>query len=740
MKTKIILLTLASVLFSCSPGRINIVKDSKSGYEIVISSDSDSIVMHSATELQYYLEKISGINIPVITADDQTEANHGIFIGTTPGNELSNTHTVFYKVEGENLIIGGGSSKSVLYSVYSFLENELGCMWLSPDAEIIPGSDKVSIRADLDYEYTPEIEIRTVHSKLFYENHDFADKLKVTYEAFPGYVSEARVHTFHRFMPASSFYGEYPEYYALRDGKRLTTQLCLTNPDVLEIVIDSVAAYFKRHPESGTVSVSQHDNTLHCQCDDCKAIDEEEGSASGTMIRFVNQVAEQFPDKTISTLAYQYTRKPCKTRPADNVLVTLCSIECDRSKPIEQDCIDFTSDLRGWKELTDNIRIWDYTTQFTNFLAPFPNIHTLGPNIRFFRDNNARWIFEQHSNNPSELFELRSYLTAKLLWIPDSNSDDIIHEFCKAYYKEAGEYIEDYITAIHEEIVKIPDFFLFLYGDPSQGFDSFLSPEMLNYYNNLFRLAREAVAGKPEIIDRVNISGLSILFASLEASRANLNKQYSLNSKAQNWLNKFEKICKDAGIEYMNEMGYTVDEYISSYKKTLERFALPNLAAGKKVDALTSPKKYAGVDPMVLTDGALGGPSFYSNWLGFEGNDMEVIIDLGEVQEIKNVQTAFLQVTNHIVFFPEYVEVSFPGDISWDAQLGRPNADGLKILTSSPLKPGSKVNDIEYFNFNFDPVKTRYVKIYARNIKKAPDWHHASGLPAWIFCDEIGIS
>jgi hypothetical protein len=197
----------------------------------------------------------------------------------------------------------------------------------------------------------------------------------------------------------------------------------------------------------------------------------------------------------------------------------------------------------------------------------------------------------------------------------------------------------------------------------------------------------------------------------------------------------------------MNEMGYSVEEYIDSYNKTIQRSKLPNIANGKNVEAITAPKKYAGEDPRVLTDGEYGGASFYSNWLGFEGNDMEVVIDLGEVQEIKNIQTAFLQVTNHIVFFPEYVEISFNGEKSIqqagnsrDAQFGRSPSEVIRINTNRPLRPGSKVNDIEYFNIHFDPVETRYVKIHARNMKIAPEWHNASGLPAWIFCDEIIIN
>ncbi len=739
IKKILFIIPVLVLLYACSQKKLTIADNSLSNFEIVIADGEDTLLNRAANELQKYIDKISEVEIPVVTVDKRVEGKHEIFIGAYPENEFYNPHMIFYKVKGENLIIGGGSPQSVLYSVYTFLENEMGCMWLSPDAEIVPESDKISISAKLDYEYTPDIETRTVHSRLFYENHDFADKLKVTYEAFPGYVPEARVHTFHRFMPGSVFYDQHAEYYALKEGKRLTTQLCLSNPDVLRIVTDSVASYFDQHPESHIISVSQDDNTLHCECEDCAAIDKEEESASGTMIRFVNSVAEQFPDNTISTLAYQYTRKPCKTKPADNVMVTLCSIECDRSKPIEVGCSDFAEDLKGWKKLTENILIWDYTTQFTNFLAPFPNIHTLGPNIRFFRDNNAKWIFEQHSHNPSELFELRSYLTAKLLWDPDRSTDKIIEEFTVAYYEEAGKYIKEYIDIIHGEIKEVPDFFLFLYGDPAQGFDSFLRPELLEKYDNLFDKAEKSVTDKPDVLKRVHTARLSTHYAALEASRKGISEKYNLSAAASR-LKLFEQICNESGITMMNEMGYSVQEYINSYNKTLQRSELPNIADGKNVEALTSPKKYAGEDPLILTDGAYGGSSFFSNWLGFEGNDMEVVIDLEKVQEIKNIQTAFLQVTNHIVFFPEFVEVSVSTGDSIDAQPGRPFRKIMKLETTNPLHQGSKVNDIEYFNFSFEPVQARYVKIYALNMKKAPEWHNASGLPAWIFCDEIIIN
>ncbi len=720
-------------LLACSSSTIQIVRNGVSNYEIVIPSEADSMILHAAEELRHYIRESSGADIAVTTEEARNPDRLSLKVGFEPTTPAPKTHTIGYYQEGDDLYIYGGNSLSTLYAVYRFLEQELGCMWLSPEADLVPETKNIRIEAGTNYSYTPEIETRTVHSRLFYENHGFADKLGVTHEGFPGYVPGYGVHTFHRFMPEASFYEEHPEYYALRDGRRLTTQLCLSNEDVLRIVTDSVRAIFEKHPETDIISVSQDDNTLYCMCEHCAAIDEEEGSPSGSMIRFVNTVAEQFPDKMISTLAYQYTRKPCKTRPASNVLITLCSIECDRSKPIEVGCVDFANDLKGWKELTESIRIWDYTTQFTNFLAPFPNLHTLSPNIHLFRDSHAKWIFEQHSHQPSELFELRSYLTAQLLWNPDQDPDQIMESFSEAYYQEAAPFILEYIHSIHDEIQKVPEFFLFLYGDPSQGFDSFLRPELLESYDQLFTQAEDAVSQKPEVLERVRLARLSTHYAILEASRKGVTEIYSLSPQVRSRLEEFQSICESGDITMMNEMRFSVEEYIQSYERALDRATLSNIAAGKPVFLLTQPKKYAGEDPQVLTDGSLGGNSFYSNWLGFEGNDMEAVVDLGQSESVSYVHTAFLKVTNHVVFFPEQVDISYSTD--------NLTFHGIATMeTTQPLKKGDKVNDVEYFDFKFEPVQARYIKVKAVSMKVAPPWHHASGNPAWIFCDEVIIN
>lgn len=732
----ILLLTL--FFSSCSNDAIVLTKNGTSTYEIVYLGTASESDYKVATTLQEYIFKISGAQIPVMDESSQTLGSPKIYVGNIQENDLE-PQEIRITTANKNLFISGGSDEANRNAVFEFLENYLDCKWYAPNAEFLPISSTITL-APIDYTYIPDIVTRTVHSRLFYENEEFAKRHKVTTEGFPYYVPAAKVHTFHRFMPEEIFYESHPEYYALRGEKRLPTQLCLTNPTVLEIVKDSVTALFKRNPEASVVSVSQDDNQQYCQCETCNDIDTAEGSPSGTMIYFVNKVAEAFPDKTISTLAYQHTRKPPKTAPSENVLITLCSIECDRSGSIAEKCTDFADDLSGWSRLTDNIRIWDYTTQFTNFLAPFPNIHTLQPNIQLFRDNNAKWVFEQHSNHPSELFELRSYITAKLLWNPDQDFDTLLTEFTNGYYEEAGPFIKQYIDLIHSKIQEDSDFVLFLYGDPSEAFSSYLNPELLQKYTQLFNDAEKAVSEKPELVNRVQLARMGIDFAVLEASRKNLTPDYSLTTMNENGmqitnpmvallLDNFTNTAKKNTITLMNEMGFTVSEYGANYVSALETAKRKNKAKGKNVVSLTAPKKYADENPMVLTDGALGGSSFYANWLGYEGNNLEVVVDLGETQTINTISMAFLQVTNHVVFFPSRVQYYGSTDNKKFTSLGT-------ISNHNPLIKTSKVNDIHYFDLEMKPQQYRYIKVKAENTE-TPYWHHAAGLPSWIFADEI---
>jgi len=707
-----------------------LVQQGSSKAVIQIAENADSDERLAATELSDYVFKITGARIPVVSK--KSTSNPVIYIGRACPNYAALIKKEYAITSTNNTLqITGATPYQTLETVYVLLEEFLGCQFLSPTVEKIPTTKNIVVAAD--YHYTPAVLTRTVHSKLFYDNPSFAAKRRVTTEGFPKFVPEARVHTFNKFLPEKNFFENHPTFYALVKNKRQPTQLCLSNDTVYQIIKDSVAAFFNRRPSASVLSVSQDDNTQYCTCDKCAAIDAYEGSPSGTMITLVNRIAKDFPNKTIATLAYQYTRKaPLHIKPGKNVLVTLCSIECDRSGPIADKCKDFESDLKAWGAIGATIQIWDYTTQFTNFLAPFPNLETLQPNINLFVDNNANWIFEQHSHNPSEFFELRSWLLSKFLWNHKLNYANLLQEFANNYYGVASPFIVKYLNDLHAAIKETPKFYLFLYGDPAQGFETWLSEQKLKQYNALFDSATNITSGNAALQARVHEARIGLDFATLEFYRLN-KTSFPLSdvSAIQKRVDRFTTATGAQGIKIINEMGLPLTDYLQGYQKLIASAKEVNKAKNSKVTLAIKPVKYAKEDPQALTDGAFGGWSFYANWLGFL-DDMKATIDLGKVTNFSEVSVSFLQVTNHVVFFPTAV--------TFEASEDGINYTPIQTVDNVfPLVKTSKVNDIQVFATGSKSQKARFIRVTGKNMKSPPYWHHAAGTGAWIFADEIVV-
>ena len=245
-------------------------------------------------------------------------------------------------------------------------------------------------------------------------------------------------------------------------GRRLKehTQLCLTNPDVLAIVVSNVLARIRADPGAKFYGVSQNDWFNGCECPRCAAVDAEEESRAGTMVRFVNAVAEaverEFPGVLIETLAYQYTRRPPKkTRLRRNVVPCLCTIECDFAHPITggvyPENASFRRDIDGWAAQTDALYLWDYTTCFSSYPQVFPNGGVLRENLRFFRDHGVKMMFEQgaYQGSHAHFAELKSWLLAKLMWNPDQPLGPLLDDFFGGFYGKAASVVRaDYEDAV----------------------------------------------------------------------------------------------------------------------------------------------------------------------------------------------------------------------------------------------------------------------------------------------------
>ncbi len=730
---------------------ITLSQNSKTNYYIIIPTKVTANEKHAADVLSNYLKQITGAEF-LIYADDRKESDSEILIGNT-NRSIKNTinHPDGFSIitEKNKLLLNGGGGKGIVYAVYFFLEKFSGCRKYSSEAKVIPKNNSLTIPDDINILEIPKIDFR----EYFYtatvddEYLEWHRLLKHHPDSSPSNWG-MWVHTFTKLVPETIYFDLHPEYFAYYGGKRQPTQLCLSNDTVFDLLVKNLRIEMQKQPQAKYWSVSQNDNYGFCQCDKCKAIDSAEGSPSGSVIRFVNRVAEKFPDKIISTLAYQYTRSAPKiTKPKDNVNIMFCSIECNRSKPIAEETGEgsFADDFENWSKLTHNILIWDYVVQFANYVSPFPNFKTLQPNLQFFSSHGVRDIFEQGSSrNWSDFGEMKAYIVSALLWNPDANIDSLYKDFANGFYGDAGESLLKYNQAL-EKNLDTENVFLDIYGNPVTPIRTWLKPKQVDEYNKFLLEAREKVKDDKTFSYRVERASLPLWYATLEQSKFFGTGERGIFEKdaTGKWIVKpalkksvddFVAALKNHHITSLNENVIPPEKYLSDWHRIFSHGMIEHLAMDKNVSfQIPFSPKYPAKGATTLTDGVGGYDDYHYNWLGWEGEDMTATVDLGEIKNISNISCDFMEDQKSWIFFPSSVEFYFSEDGNKFSQLG--NA----ALCDAP-KPNKNFNTKTFYsNSEKENHKARFIKVVAHNLKTCPRWHIGAGYNCWIFCDEVVV-
>jgi len=734
-----------------SPEKIILADKGQTLYRIVVPSAATADEQKAANVLQDYLLQISGAALPIIEAD-RSRSRYEIVLGQNERlgelglpinlNELKEDGFLI-RTDSLRLIIAGGNEKGTLYGVYSFLEKYLGCRMYSPKVKVVPKQATI-VLDKIDDLQVPVIGFRDTHYRVTWDK-EYTDWHKLDHNANGGRPDWGMwVHTFNELVPPDVYYDEHPEYFAMVNGKRLPTQLCLTNHDVLGITIQNLRRKIAENPAAKYWSVSQNDNRNFCTCDNCKAIDDREGSPSGSIIQFVNQVADQFPDKMISTLAYEYGRAAPKTLiPRDNVNIMLCSIEAYRDKPIEADTAsaDFVKDVQDWGKIAKDIIVWDYVIQFNHLISPFPNLHTLKPNIQFFAKNGVNALFEQGNREVGgEFAALRAYLLSKLMWNPEEDVAQLMGDFLNGYYGAAAKPIQQYIDEMTQAQTASSQP-LRIFGSPNEASTSYLSPELMKRYEELFNAAELAVADSAQLLERVRIARLPLEYAWMEQAKKKFageggvfqkfGDRWEASTKFRSKVDDFTDLCIREGVTQVKEWSTSPDEYRTANYRLLAQGMNEHLAYGKKATFISPPNDHiAREHASMLTDGIRGSQDYAYNWLSFSGQDLEVVIDLETVQPVRRIESAYFQYGFWLRLFPKKVDYFISADGENYSLVGSVN-------NTLPIDQyGGQQRD---FIAEFAPQNARYVKVKAHTIGNTPGWHPGAGRPANMLIDEIVV-
>ena len=156
-----------------------------------------------------------------------------------------------------------------------------------------------------------------------------------------------------------------------------------------------------------------------------------------------------------------------------------------------------------------------------------------------------------------------------------------------------------------------------------------------------------------------------------------------------------------------------------------------NKATAKPVTLKVAPSRgYDFNGGPELTDGLSGNDNYKTGrWLGFQGKDLDAVIDLKEPTEFSKVSFNTNVVKGDWIMGAAGVTVK----VSDDGQNFKEIASKTIPSLGKDDKDGLYPQEI-----SFDPVKARYVEVIIKS-DKLPTWHGGAGNPAFLFVDEINL-
>lgn len=131
-----------------------------------------------------------------------------------------------------------------------------------------------------------------------------------------------------------------------------------------------------------------------------------------------------------------------------------------------------------------------------------------------------------------------------------------------------------------------------------------------------------------------------------------------------------------------------------------------------------------------LIDKVRGANDFKTGaWQGYYGTDIDAVIDFKKKKKINEISVGFLQDIKSWIWLPSEVRFMI-------------SDDGENWFTVHTEKNNQPIDQYGSFLAEFSikkAIKTRYIRILAKNRGVCPEWHLGAGNPTWLFADEINV-
>ncbi|WP_296315831.1 beta-N-acetylhexosaminidase [Winogradskyella sp. UBA3174] len=233
----------------------------------------------------------------------------------------------------------------------------------------------------------------------------------------------------------------------------------------------------------------------------------------------------------------------------------------------------------------------------------------------------------------------------------------------------------------------------------------------INYANHLFEIEGELLSIENNIVYQMETSSKGkIIRYTLEGSEPTADSEVYKEPVSINESVNLKARVFDAE----EKLGTTFSQEINLHKAVGATITI-----NKELN-----KSYPGSGAAGLVNGISGSNYRYGDkeWLGFSGEDIEIVIDLKQVKHIHSIETRFHNGQGQWIYAPKEIEIA----------LGNGSFEVFELNANEDL--------IIDFKSIFEGEKAKEIRLRIPNYGIIPDGKQGAGNKAWTFIDEIIIN
>ena len=520
---------------------LELARDGRTAYVIAVDRATTPTVWFAAQELKRHLEEATGATFPLVTNGLSAVSGPTIEVGTARARELLGAadwdalgredSVVFGK--GPTLAICGNSDAGVLYGVYDFLEREVGCRWYTQTGvNRVPKRGKLAVSCS-PVRTSPSYPYRWIllsdrlscchdpHGKMF-QLRNRLNMVEMNWELMPpGFgapqggvlpkgmkVNQPTVHSLY-FIIKKDEIKTHPEWFTLRDGKRVLRQLCFSNPELRKTFTERFLKHVEKCGGKGYFDCSSRDDPgRYCACSDCLALEKKYECVGGPFYDYLFELAKtvkaKHPEAYIHFLAYRkaQSQKPPKgvTKLPENLIVVFAPIDDDQLKPWDHPHnVETYEDLKTWCRMAKHVFGWYYPQVFEP--VPQCSLTRIAVDTRLALKAGMDGCCYEHDYMTDAglgFADLISWVLTKLYWNADADVWTLAKDYCEGCYGAAADDMYAYARELDALALACPDWVRWDESDRKQ-----LTPTNLVRWSRAFDAMERKAADDAACVQRI---------------------------------------------------------------------------------------------------------------------------------------------------------------------------------------------------------------------------------------------